>query len=125
VGLRYPALSIAPRVDTQSLGSVLTFSVSYPCLGIDDAGCCGTHLSVLLFHTEEMERESTEERSKVAGAMIPVGIRYVFALEAADVGDEELTVVLTGRVDYTILAHGPLVSPLAKNKQVKSLSPGR
>ena len=56
----------------------------------------------------------------VVGAMIPVGIRYVFAREAADVGDEEPIVVLEG-VDDTILAQGPPVSPLVKNKQVKSL----
>jgi len=55
----------------------------------------------------------------VVGAMIPVGIRYVFAREVADVGDEEPSVVLEG-VDDTILAHGPPVSPLVKNKQVKS-----
>ena len=55
----------------------------------------------------------------VVGAMIPVGIRYIFAREAANVGDEEPAVLLEG-VD-TILAHGPPVSPLVKNKQVKSL----
>jgi uncharacterized membrane protein YdjX (TVP38/TMEM64 family) len=56
----------------------------------------------------------------VVGAMIPVGIRYVFAREAADVGDEEPHVVLEGE-DDTILAHGPPLSPLAKNKQVQNL----
>ncbi len=55
----------------------------------------------------------------VVGAMIPVGIRYVFAREEANIGDEEPTVVLEG-VDDAILAHGPPVSPLLKNKQVKS-----
>ncbi len=55
----------------------------------------------------------------VVGAMIPVGIRYVFAREAANVGDEEPTVVLEG-MDDTILAHGPPLSPLVKNKQVKN-----
>jgi len=56
----------------------------------------------------------------VVGAMIPVGIRYVFAREAADVGDEEPSVVLEGMED-TILDHGPPVSPLVKNKQAKVL----
>ena len=55
----------------------------------------------------------------VVGAMIPVGIRFVFAREAADVGDEEPSVALED-VDDPILAHGPPVSPLVKNKQVKS-----
>ena len=55
----------------------------------------------------------------VVGAMIPVGIRYVFASEVADAVDEEPHVVLEG-MDDAILAHGPPVSPLAKNKQVKS-----
>ena len=56
----------------------------------------------------------------VVGAMIPVGIRYVFAREAANaVDDDEPHVVLDG-VDDTILAHGPPLSPLAKNKQVQS-----
>jgi uncharacterized membrane protein YdjX (TVP38/TMEM64 family) len=55
----------------------------------------------------------------VVGAMIPVGIRYVFAREAANVGDEEPTVVLEG-VDDTILALGPPLSPRVKNKQVKN-----
>jgi uncharacterized membrane protein YdjX (TVP38/TMEM64 family) len=56
----------------------------------------------------------------VVGAMIPVGIRYVFAREAANVGDEEPTLVLED-VDDPILAHGPPVSPLVKNKQVKNI----
>jgi uncharacterized membrane protein YdjX (TVP38/TMEM64 family) len=56
----------------------------------------------------------------VVGAMIPVGIRYIFAREAADVGDEERRVMLEGE-DDAILAHGPPLSPLAKNKQVQSL----
>ncbi|KAI0297274.1 hypothetical protein B0F90DRAFT_1634852 [Multifurca ochricompacta] len=55
----------------------------------------------------------------VVGAMIPVGIRYLFAREAADVGDEEPFVVLEG-ADDTILAHGPPLSPLVKNKQAQS-----
>ncbi|KAH9057867.1 oxalate transporter [Lactarius vividus] len=56
----------------------------------------------------------------VVGAMIPVGIRYVFAREAASaVDDDESRVVLDG-VDDTILAQGPPLSPLAKNKQVQS-----
>lgn len=55
----------------------------------------------------------------VVGAMIPVGIRYVFAREAADAVDEEPHVVLEG-MDDAILAHGPPVSPLVKNKQVRS-----
>ena len=54
----------------------------------------------------------------VVGAMIPVGIRYVFAREVADVGDEEPHVVLEGE-DDAILAHGPPLSPLAKSKQVQ------
>lgn len=52
----------------------------------------------------------------VVGAMIPVGIRYVFAREAEDVGDEEPHVVLEGE-DDVILARGPPLSP--KNKQVQ------
>ncbi|KAF8274800.1 hypothetical protein EI94DRAFT_1713095 [Lactarius quietus] len=56
----------------------------------------------------------------VVGAMIPVGIRYVFAREAAKVGDDdEAGVVLEGD-DDAILAHGPPLLPLAKNKQVQS-----
>jgi hypothetical protein len=55
----------------------------------------------------------------VVGAMIPVGIRYAFAREVADVGDEEPHVVLEGE-DYAILAHGAPLSPLAKNKQVQN-----
>jgi uncharacterized membrane protein YdjX (TVP38/TMEM64 family) len=55
----------------------------------------------------------------VVGAMIPVGIRYIFARQAADAVDEEPHVVLEG-VDDAILAQGPPVSPLVKNKQVKS-----
>lgn len=55
----------------------------------------------------------------VVGAMIPVGIRYVFAREAANVSDEEGHVVLEGP-DDAILSHGPPLSPLAKNKQVQS-----
>lgn len=58
----------------------------------------------------------------VVGAMIPVGIRYVFAREAADAVDEEPHVVLEG-VDDAILAQGPPVSPLVKNKQVKQIHP--
>jgi len=54
----------------------------------------------------------------VVGAMIPVGIRYVFSREVADVGDDEAHVALEGP-DDTILAHGPPLSPLAKNKQVQ------
>jgi uncharacterized membrane protein YdjX (TVP38/TMEM64 family) len=56
----------------------------------------------------------------VVGAMIPVGIRYVFAREAADVGDDEPPSVVLEGADDTILAHGPPVSPLVKNKQVKN-----
>lgn len=56
----------------------------------------------------------------VVGAMIPVGIRYVFAREAAGVGDDEESRVVLDGVDDTILAHGPPLSPLAKNKQVQS-----
>lgn len=55
----------------------------------------------------------------VVGAMIPVGIRYAFAREVADVGDEEPHVVLEGE-DYAILARGAPLSPLAKNKQVQN-----
>ncbi|KAI0249891.1 hypothetical protein BJV78DRAFT_1283682 [Lactifluus subvellereus] len=55
----------------------------------------------------------------VVGAMIPVGIRYAFAREAANVGDEEPHVALEGE-DYAILAHGPPLSPLGKNKQVQN-----
>jgi len=54
----------------------------------------------------------------VVGAMVPVGIRYIFSSEAADVGDDEPHVVLEGP-DDTILAHGPPLSQLAKNKQVQ------
>jgi len=54
----------------------------------------------------------------VVGAMIPVGIRYIFAREAEDVGDEEPHVVLEGE-DDVILARGPPLSPLVKNKQVQ------
>jgi uncharacterized membrane protein YdjX (TVP38/TMEM64 family) len=54
----------------------------------------------------------------VVGAMIPVGIRYVFAREAEDVSDEEPHVVLEGE-DDVILARGPSLSPLGKNKQVQ------
>ncbi|KAI9462132.1 oxalate transporter [Russula earlei] len=57
----------------------------------------------------------------VVGAMIPVGIRYIFAREAADVGDEEPHVVLEGP-DDTILVHGQPLSPLAKNRLVQSSS---
>jgi uncharacterized membrane protein YdjX (TVP38/TMEM64 family) len=56
----------------------------------------------------------------VVGAMIPVGIRYVFAREVADIGDEANHVVLEGE-DNAILAQGPPISPLAKNKQVQNL----
>lgn len=52
----------------------------------------------------------------VVGAMVPVGIRYVFAREAEDVVDEERHVVLEGE-DDVILARGPPLSP--KNKQVQ------
>ncbi|KAH9958559.1 hypothetical protein BC827DRAFT_1261240 [Russula dissimulans] len=54
----------------------------------------------------------------VVGAMIPVGIRYVFSREVADIGDDEAHVALEGP-DDTILAQGPPLSPLAKNKQVQ------
>lgn len=56
----------------------------------------------------------------VVGAMIPVGIRYVFAREAANAVDEDESHVVLEGVDDTILAQGPLLSPLAKNKQVQS-----
>jgi uncharacterized membrane protein YdjX (TVP38/TMEM64 family) len=56
----------------------------------------------------------------VVGAMIPVGIRYVFAREAANAVDEDESRVVLEGVDDTILAQGPLLSPLAKNKQVQS-----
>lgn len=56
----------------------------------------------------------------VVGAMIPVGIRYVFAREAANVGDSEESHVVLDGPDDTILAHGPPIVPLAKNKQVQS-----
>ncbi|KAH9972707.1 hypothetical protein BGW80DRAFT_1437420 [Lactifluus volemus] len=54
----------------------------------------------------------------VVGAMIPVGIRYVFSREVADVGDEEPLVRLEGE-DDAILAQGAPLSPLVKNKQVR------
>jgi hypothetical protein len=53
----------------------------------------------------------------VVGAMIPVGIRYVFSREVADVGDEEPLVRLDGE-DDVILAQGAPLSPV-KNKQVR------
>ncbi len=56
----------------------------------------------------------------VVGAMIPVGIRYVFAREAASATNEEESCVVLDGVDDTILAQGPPLSPLAKNKQVQS-----
>ncbi|KAH9178365.1 oxalate transporter [Lactarius sanguifluus] len=59
----------------------------------------------------------------VVGAMVPVGIRYVFAREAASaVDDDESRVVLDG-LDDTILAQGPPLSPLAKNKQSSLIIP--
>jgi len=54
----------------------------------------------------------------VVGAMVPVGIRYVFAREVADVDDEGAHVVLEGE-DDAILEQGPPLSPLGKNKQVQ------
>jgi uncharacterized membrane protein YdjX (TVP38/TMEM64 family) len=57
----------------------------------------------------------------VVGAMIPVGIRYVFSREAANVDDEVQHVALEGD-DDAILAHGPPLSPLGKSKQVQGPS---
>jgi uncharacterized membrane protein YdjX (TVP38/TMEM64 family) len=54
----------------------------------------------------------------VVGAMVPVGIRYVFAREVADVDDGGANVVLEGE-DDAILEQGPPLSPLGKNKQVQ------
>ena len=86
----YMALSIPPRGGTRLLGSMpvdfssysrpflesqwgpngigaddcsMPFFVSDPCLRMDNDDCCGTPLCpvILLFHTDEMKRKSTEE----------------------------------------------------------------
>ncbi|KAI0261559.1 hypothetical protein BC834DRAFT_469120 [Gloeopeniophorella convolvens] len=54
----------------------------------------------------------------VVGAMIPVGIRYIFSREVADVGDAEARIVLEGE-DDALLASGPPLSPHAKSKQAQ------